>query len=460
MVEEFDAFISYNNNERSLVIDVCGELRRRGIRVWLDEWQLRPGSSWQDGIENIITNTNAAVVFVGESGIAPWQDAAMRACLSEFVERRLQVIPVLLPGVSEEMELPLFLGQHSWVDLREGISVEGLDRLQYGITGEAVSFKSVIKKRTYNINDAMSIIEVLIANGKDINEEYPDDEYPDEYTPLFVAVKYNKRDIVVLLLGQNNIDINKRNRYGWTALHLAANAGYIDIVNLLLMHREIDPTITTNSGATAAYEAAFGSDEIGIIILLRNAGIDIFQNSTFDYFTPLMVAIWRENFRVAEFLIEEASIEHLNATDSNRETAFFKAVKQGNYDLVTQLLQREVDPYRRPTNRASQGREIDLYEAAEKGYFDTVKRLIAERKSKGSINEWINTSLPPYSRTALSIAAERGHYEIVKELVESGADIFARNNHGRTPREMTLRRNRHIISYLEEAESDRNKRSI
>ena len=60
----------------------------------------------------------------------------MRACLSQYVERKLPVIPVLLPGAPQKPALPVFLGGLTWVDLREGITDDGLDRLEWGITGK------------------------------------------------------------------------------------------------------------------------------------------------------------------------------------------------------------------------------------------------------------------------------------------------------------------------------------
>src|SRR5262249_51894474 len=53
----------------------------------------------------------------------------------QFVERGAFVIPVLLPGAPAKPELPLFLQAFTWVDLRGGLTREGIDRLVWGITG-------------------------------------------------------------------------------------------------------------------------------------------------------------------------------------------------------------------------------------------------------------------------------------------------------------------------------------
>jgi hypothetical protein len=63
----------------------------------------------------------------------------MRAMLREFVRRRLPVIPVLLPGAGLRPQLPVFLQDFTWVDMRSGIEGEPLDRLMWGITGKKQS---------------------------------------------------------------------------------------------------------------------------------------------------------------------------------------------------------------------------------------------------------------------------------------------------------------------------------
>lgn len=132
---KFDVFLSHNSRDKPAIRELAELLKERGISVWLDEEQLRPGQPWQEGLEEIVATTGSAAVLVGRDGMGPWQDREMRACLSQFVGRGLPVIPVLLPGAPEKPSLPLFLAEMTWVDLREGFHAEGLDRLEWGITG-------------------------------------------------------------------------------------------------------------------------------------------------------------------------------------------------------------------------------------------------------------------------------------------------------------------------------------
>jgi hypothetical protein len=139
MPTEYDVFLSYNKEDRPEVLPLADELKRRGIHVWLDVWELRPGERWQTELERAISYTKSAAIFVGGSGFGPWQDQEMQAFLMSFVDRQLPVIPVLLPQAPERITLPIFLRQFTWVDLRDGIRGEALDRLIWGITGKKPS---------------------------------------------------------------------------------------------------------------------------------------------------------------------------------------------------------------------------------------------------------------------------------------------------------------------------------
>jgi serine/threonine protein kinase len=78
----------------------------------------------------------AAAVFLGGHGVGSWQKPEIRVCLSQMVAHGRPVIPVLLPGAPPNPEINLFLRENTWVDLREGLTEEGLNLLIWGITGK------------------------------------------------------------------------------------------------------------------------------------------------------------------------------------------------------------------------------------------------------------------------------------------------------------------------------------
>ncbi|MEM8558451.1 MAG: toll/interleukin-1 receptor domain-containing protein [Bacteroidota bacterium] len=130
----FDVFLSHNSSDKPVVKGLGHSLSREGLDVWLDEWELPPGSLWQDHLEKIIAECASATVMVGSDGLGPWEIMEMRGLLDEFVRRKMPVIPVLLPGAPQKPSLPIFLRQFGWVDFRDGISSEGIQRLVWGIT--------------------------------------------------------------------------------------------------------------------------------------------------------------------------------------------------------------------------------------------------------------------------------------------------------------------------------------
>ncbi|MDQ3813212.1 MAG: toll/interleukin-1 receptor domain-containing protein, partial [Armatimonadota bacterium] len=122
----FDVFLSHNSKDKPAVRKLGEALKARGLEPWLDEWELIPGRPWQEALEDIIQSTKSAAVLIGKDGLGPWEEPEMRACLSEFVRRKMPVIPILLPGARKKPKLPLFLTQFTWVDLRAGLTDEGI----------------------------------------------------------------------------------------------------------------------------------------------------------------------------------------------------------------------------------------------------------------------------------------------------------------------------------------------
>src|SRR6185436_12545901 len=135
MSDEFDVFLSHNSRDKSVVEPIGAWLLGRGLRVWYDGWELRPGFPWQEGLEVGVKASKAGAVFVGAAGLGAWQTPEMRVFIARSRREKVPVIPVLLPGVSEAPELTPFLESFTWVDLRKGVTEEGLESLLWGITG-------------------------------------------------------------------------------------------------------------------------------------------------------------------------------------------------------------------------------------------------------------------------------------------------------------------------------------
>ncbi len=129
-------FLCHNSKAKPEVRLIAEKLRRRGIRPWLDEKELRPGVNWRKVLEEQIETVDCAAVFLDGSGIGPWQDLEVDALLRQMVKRGCPVIPVILGGLNgPPPRLPAFLESMMWVDFRSS-RPDPFDQLVWGICGK------------------------------------------------------------------------------------------------------------------------------------------------------------------------------------------------------------------------------------------------------------------------------------------------------------------------------------
>ena len=136
---EFDVFLSHNSRDKDQVRQLAKLLEQRRIKVWLDEEQLVPGEPWIKGLERGLQTSKAVAVCLGRHEMGRWQDPEMQVALNLATKSELLVMPILLPGAGESPEMSAFLALYTWVDLRGGFAVEGIDRIEWGITGKKPS---------------------------------------------------------------------------------------------------------------------------------------------------------------------------------------------------------------------------------------------------------------------------------------------------------------------------------
>lgn len=137
-IEIFDVFMCHNSGDKPEVREISHKLEENNVKPWLDEEQIRPGTSWQTAIGQQIDTIKSAAVFVGDSGFGPWQDLEIQALLSQFVKRQCPVIPVVLPSAKTTPALPWTMANLHWVDFRvtSASNLDPLKQLIWGITGE------------------------------------------------------------------------------------------------------------------------------------------------------------------------------------------------------------------------------------------------------------------------------------------------------------------------------------
>lgn len=139
--ERYHAFLSHNGKDKPAVETLADELAKRGVSCWLDKWNLIPGDPYQENLEHALTRCDTCVVFFGPNGLGPWHNEEMRLALQRRAgvrERRMRVLPVILPGGQRALEsdLPGFLQGTMWVEFHRALDDgDALHRLECGIRG-------------------------------------------------------------------------------------------------------------------------------------------------------------------------------------------------------------------------------------------------------------------------------------------------------------------------------------
>ena len=136
-----DAFLSYNALDRAVVEEVADRLRAKGLKLYLEVWELLPGREFQPGLARGLMESKTCVTFLGPNGVGPWQDQEIQVAIDRRVrDKDFHVIPVLLPGAErprrKEVAQLEFLINASWVEFLKTIDdSKEFDRLVAGIMG-------------------------------------------------------------------------------------------------------------------------------------------------------------------------------------------------------------------------------------------------------------------------------------------------------------------------------------
>ncbi len=270
----------------------------------------------------------------------------------------------------------------------------------------------------------VEIVKLLINKGADINAK-------DNMglTVLMHAAWGGNLDVVKLLI-EKGLDVKARNRFGETALMHAAWGGNLDVVKLLI-EKGLDVKDTDHDGRTVLMSAAEGGN-LDVVKFLIEKGLDV-KDTDHDGWTVLMSAAEGGNLDVVKFLIEKG----LNVKARNRfgETALMRAAQRGrNLDVVKLLIDKGSD-----ADSTDSTGQTPLMQAAEQGNLAIVKLLVekgadinAKENSPGTpttlmslvrslIDKRISVVVEGKGRTALEIAREKGHKEIVEYLKAHGA---------------------------------------
>jgi hypothetical protein len=139
--KRYDAFLSYNSQDRSVVREVARRLKAEQLELYLEEWELAPGREFQPKLAEALHESKTCVVFLGPNGLGPWQKQELQVAIDKRArDEAFHVIPVLLPGAERPRRGDVahleFLINASWVEFLKTLDDErAFRKLVWGITG-------------------------------------------------------------------------------------------------------------------------------------------------------------------------------------------------------------------------------------------------------------------------------------------------------------------------------------
>lgn len=251
--------------------------------------------------------------------------------------------------------------------------------------------------------------------------------------PLYFAAEKGFTEICTSLI-QAGSDINYQGYQEKTPLMLSAENGHPETARLFI-DNNADITLKDEQERTALHAAAAGGLDWLVKHLIQK-GIDV--NSPDKYGgIPLGAALFDRNYNTAKLLIESGSDVNKKGL-SNNTPLHYACNAGGDAGTVLALLKKGADPNQKTD---SYKKDTALHQAAGYGLTEIVKHLLdhgADMEIKDANGE-----------TALCRAVSNNHFDIVKVLVEKGARFSYHQKQGFSAIQYALDNdNSEIFEYL------------
>ncbi|KAM9347715.1 uncharacterized protein ankrd50l [Symphorus nematophorus] len=260
---------------------------------------------------------------------------------------------------------------------------------------------------------SVEVVRALLDRGLD--ENHKDDL---GWTPLHAAACEGHRAVCAALTERGSMArVGEMDIEGRIPLILAAQEGHWSTVRLLLDRRSpIDHRAYDGHSALSA-ALLEGHAEVAELLMRRGADTDVRDAEG----RPLLYLLVLEGrLEMTTLIIEKGGVP-LESRDSEGRTALHVASWQGCVEMVDLLLKHGANPNAQDT----EGRP-PMHSVAWTGHAEVGRHLL---EASG-----VNIDLACYQgATALSIASQEGHANIVVMLLERGANPDHMDKYGRSP---------------------------
>ncbi|XWS74191.1 hypothetical protein CRYUN_Cryun02cG0194900 [Craigia yunnanensis] len=249
------------------------------------------------------------------------------------------------------------------------------------------------------------VTEILTGTGEDELKELLPKQNQSGETALYVAAEYGYVDLVKEMINYYDlVDAGIQARNGFDAFHISAKQGDLDVLKVLLaVHPELAMTVDLSN--TTALHTAATQGHIEIVNFLLEAGSSLATIARSNGKTALHSAARNGHVEVVKALLASEP-GTAPRTDKKGQTALHMAVKGQNLEVVEELIR--VNPSLM-INMVDNKGNTTLHIATRKGRTQILKLLLGYKETD---TKAVNRT----GETAFDTAEKTGHAEIATML--------------------------------------------
>ena len=260
------------------------------------------------------------------------------------------------------------------------------------------------------------MVGLLVKSGADVCVAAD-----DGWTPLHLASSEGYRDIAELLIASGASACASKD--DGTPLRLASQNGYYEVARLLLKNSAQVNAIASHNGSTPIQDACLHG-HLKMVEILINSGANI-HLADHEGWTPIHLASSEGYLEIVDLLIKSGA--EASATMPSGSTPVHLAAYNGHVKVLELLIEAGAD-----TTVLDLYGYSPLHEAAEEGKLEVAKLLLGPSKCRMETQDCTG-------RTALFVAAARGHLQFVRWLLAQNASIKLRDRWGSSPLSAAVR---------------------
>ena len=244
----------------------------------------------------------------------------------------------------------------------------------------------------------------------------PLDKDVDGYTALHIAALYGKLELMKHLIEEEQLYPTVPGPKKATPLIVAAGSGNLSIVKYLIEEQHIDPSADRDEDGYLAIHRACQKSKLSVVKYLFEKTKEVCMMNTTDIFSDcteedtalLHIAALSGNIDTVKYFTEECKCD-TNLLNEAGRTALFHACQSGNLEVVTYF----VEMGHCQCSITDSSLNTPLHLAAQHGSLSVVQYLLKERTCNANLKNGKRN-------TPLLEASYAGQLNTVKYLLENG----------------------------------------